>query len=398
MTPKNASQLFQPLELPCGAVLKNRIIKSAMSDSLGDGRGNPTNAQTRLYERWAHGGVAASIIGEVQSAPINAEKPGNLVLCSESALEPFRLLASKASVNDSQLWLQLGHAGAMAYPAISRPRGPSEIDIPGLTCSAMTNAEVHSVPAEFARTAMLAESTGFAGVQIHAAHGFLLSQFLSPLFNKRSDEYGGSIESRMKLLLDVIDEVRRSVSAGFVVAVKLNSTDQLEGGLSEEDALKVVARLDNTGVDLIDISGGTYFPGAKSASDSAGGGPYFLPFVCRARELTCKPLMLTGGFKTGEQAESALRQGNTDVIGLARLLALDPALADKWRSGLSGDPVFPQFSQPPEGAITAWYTMRLTQLGEDRDAEPELDLLAASSAYEQRDQERAAIWNQHFYG
>ncbi|MGI9508197.1 MAG: NADH:flavin oxidoreductase/NADH oxidase family protein [Geminicoccaceae bacterium] len=389
-------RLFQPLELPCGAILKNRIGKSAMSDSLGDGRGNPTDAQIRLYERWAEGGLAVSIIGEVQGNPNFAEKPGNLVLDAGADLGRFALLARRGAVNDAQLWLQLGHAGAMAHPPISHPKGPSAIDIPGLTCAELTRDEVRNVPLEFARTARMAKSAGFGGVQIHAAHGFLLSQFLSPLFNKREDEYGGNITARMRLLLEVADEVRSAVGPRFPIAVKLNATDQLEGGFERDDALKVVSALDGMGIDLIDISGGTYFPGAKSASDGAGRGPYFVEFAKSARQRTKKPLMVTGGFKTLQQAIGAVSDGAADIVGLARALVLDPTLPRGWQTDAVGDPTFPKFASPPEGGITAWYTMRLTALAEDRETTDTLDLGAAVKAYEDRDNDRIAMWKSRF--
>ena len=170
--------LFRPLELPNGVILKNRIAKSAMSDSLGDGTGHPTKAQNRLYRRWAEGGVGVSIIGEVQAQPGYAEKPGNLVLDDNADLDRFRTLARQGSVKGSNLWLQLGHAGALAYAPTSTPKGPSALDLPDLKCAALTDDEIRKIPAQFARTAKLAEHAGFGGVQIHAAHGFLLSQFL----------------------------------------------------------------------------------------------------------------------------------------------------------------------------------------------------------------------------
>lgn len=388
--------LFQPLELPCGVILKNRIAKSAMSDSLGDGCGNPTQAQTRLYERWAEGGVAVSIIGEVQGNPHFAEKPGNLVLGTGHDTAAFEALARRGSANGTQLWLQLGHAGAMAYPPISTPRGPSALDLPGLKCAALTRREILDLPAEFARTASLARSRGFGGVQIHAAHGFLLSQFLSPLFNRRDDEFGGSIENRMRLLLETTAAVRAAVGPGFPVAVKLNSSDQLQGGLEQEDALKVVAALADTSLDLIDISGGTYFPGARSASDSAGGGPYFLDFARRARPLTKIPLMVTGGFKTLDQAMDAVTDGATDVVGLARALVLDPDLPNGWQAGSVRNPRFPKFASPPEGGVTAWYSMRLTELAEDRETASPMDLAAALESYEARDAIRTRLWQRRF--
>ncbi len=367
-----------------------------MSDSLGDGRGNPTDAQIRLYERWAEGGVAVSIIGEVQGNPNFAEKPGNLVLAPDSDLSMFETLARRGAADGAQLWLQLGHAGAMAHPPISTPKGPSALDIPGLTCAALTRDEICALPSEFARTARLAKRLGFGGVQIHAAHGFLLSQFFSPLFNRRDDAYGGSIANRMRLLLEVVDEVRGAVGPGFPVAIKLNATDQLEGGLESGDALAVVAALDGTGIDLIDISGGTYFPGARSATDNTRGGPYFMDFAERARPLTRKPLMLTGGFKTLQQAVDAVAQGVVDMVGLARALALEPALPNGWQSGEADNPVFPRFQDPPEGGVTAWYTLRLTELGEDRTPADATALEAAIKEYEQRDSDRISVWNTRF--
>ncbi|MEM7191181.1 MAG: oxidoreductase, partial [Pseudomonadota bacterium] len=237
---------------------------------------------------------------------------------------------------------------------------------------------------------------GFGGVQVHAAHGFVLSQFLSPLFNQRTDAYGGPIRNRMRLLLEVIDAVRATAGPGFPVAVKLNSSDQLEGGLVEDEALEVVQALDASSVDLIDISGGTYFPGAKNASDSGGRGPYFLGFADRARGRTRKPLMATGGFKTRAQAEEALASGAVDIVGLARALVLQPDLPNLWKAGEMPEPAFPRFSHTPEGGVTAWYTMRLTEIGAGLPASTPDDIDRALSDYETRDAARAEVWRRHF--
>ncbi|WP_153770405.1 NADH:flavin oxidoreductase/NADH oxidase family protein [Labrenzia sp. CE80] len=388
--------LFDPLTLPCGLNLKNRIAKSAMSDSLGDGTGHPTSAQARLYKRWAEGGVGLSMIGEVQIDPGFAEKPGNLVLDSNSKLERFAEFAEHGAGDGMQLWPQLGQAGAMAYPPISQPKGPSSLDLPGLTCAELTLNEITALPAQYAATARLAQKANFGGVQIHAAHGFLLSQFLSPLFNRRTDDYGGAVSHRMKLLLECIEAVRTAVGPDFPVAVKLNSSDQLEGGFQEADALAVVKALEKTSIDLIDISGGTYFPGAKSASDSGGKGPYFIEFARAARKETTKPLMLTGGFKTLAQAEEAVSSGTVDVVGLARALVVDPDLPNIWKGDKARDPQFPRFSNPPEGGVTAWYTMRLTQIANDEAISEGGDLDEALRSYDQRDQERTTTWLKHF--
>lgn len=390
------SRLFTPLTLPCGRVLKNRIIKASMSDSLGDGTGHPTETQMRLYERWAQGGVAASLIGEVQPDHRHAEKPGNLVLNELSNLEMFKALAARGGKHDAGLWLQLGHAGAMAYPPTSTPHGPSALNLPGLHCEAMSLEAIKALPSAMATTARLARQAGFGGVQVHAAHGFLLSQFLSPLFNQREDDYGGNLENRMRLLLEVIHAVREAVGADFPVAVKLNSSDQLEGGFEEAEALQVIAALEHAPIDLIDISGGTYFPGAKSASDARASGPYFVEFAKRARAVTSLPLMATGGFKTLAQAAAAVNDGEIDLVGLARPLALQPELANLWQAGECPEPGFPRFTAPPEGGVTAWYTLRLTQLGEDREHDSLGKLDEVLSEYAARDAARAETWQAHF--
>ncbi|HEY7687955.1 MAG TPA: oxidoreductase, partial [Dongiaceae bacterium] len=256
--------------------------------------------------------------------------------------------------------------------------------------------DIRQLPSAYARTARLARQAGFGGVQIHAAHGYLLSQFLSPLFNKRSDDYGGAIANRMRPLLEAIDATRAAVGPDFPVAVKLNSSDQLEGGFDNEDALATVAALDRSSVDLIDISGGTYFPGAKSASDGTGRGPYFIEFARRARAVTAKPLMLTGGFKTRAQADDAVASGAVDVAGLARALVLEPSLPDLWKAGRKADPLFPKFSDAPRGGITAWYTMRLTEIGAEKETPEFGDLGQSIRDYEARNKSRAKVWLRHF--
>ena len=389
--------LNQPLELPCGVWLKNRLIKSAMSDSLGDGAGNPTDAQMRLYERWAEGGAALSLIGEVQVIPGYPEKPGNLVLVPDTDLHALRQLAKRGSVNGAHIWPQLGHAGALAHGPISNPKGPSPLNVDGLQCDGMTLDEIHELPQSYARAAILAQDAGFGGVLIHAGHGFLFSQFLSPLFNHRTDAYGGNVEGRFRVISEVIDAVRQAVGAPYPVGIRINSTDKLEGGLTTDDAFEVVRLLNNTSVDLIDISGGTYFPGAASTSDgTSSSGPYFANFAKQAKELTDIPIVVTGGFETREQVVRALQDGAADAISLGRAIILNPSLANAWLSDAGGDPEFPVFDAPPRGGVTAWYSMRLTALGEDNECQFDLSPADALEAYEARDVKRCEIWRNRF--
>ena len=388
--------LGNSLELPCGVVLKNRLAKSPMSDCLGDGEGNPTEEQIRLYERWAEGGVALSFIGEVQGIPHFPEKPGNLVLGVHSNNNLLQQLTSRSTIYGAHLWPQLGHAGALAHLPISNPKGPSALDINGLQCAGMTIEEIHELPDLYARTASHAKSVGFSGVHIHAGHGFLLSQFLSPLFNHRNDGYGGSIEARSRIVFEIISAVRRAVGPTFPVGIRINSTDQLEGGLTENDALELVRLLDLSSIDLIDISGGTYFPGAKASSDGTSRGLYFIDFARKARDVTNVPLMLTGGFKKRDQAVDALESGAVDMVNLGRAMALNPRLAETWLSEAGGDPVFPRFESVIPGGITAWYTMRLIALGEERENLFMLDLPSAIQEYDKRTEQLCAIWQKMF--
>ena len=392
----DADVLAAPLELPCGVVLKNRLAKAAMSDSLGDGAGRPTDAQVELYRRWSAGGAALSLIGEVQVDYRYPERPGNLVLWPGADNARLARLAGVGSTNGAQIWPQLGHAGALAYGPVSRPAGPSAFNVEGLQCDALAPSAVDELPGIYARAAAHARGVGFGGVQIHAGHGFLLSQFLSPLFNRRSDRYGGSIEARCRLLLAIVREVRAEVGPEVAIAVKINSSDQLEGGLDEDDALVAMSLLGDEGVDLIDISGGTYFPGAPASSDRRSSGPYFVEFARRARTVTDTPLMVTGGFKTPREAVDAVATGATDIVGLARTMALDPDVAAKWLGRGGADPQFPRFESPPAGGITAWFTMRLAALanGDEDDFKPSLS--EAIEAYEARDADRIATWEGTF--
>ena len=209
------------------------------------------------------------------------------------------------------------------------------------------------------------------------------------------DVYGDDITGRMRLLLEVVEAVRGAVSPSFVVALKLNSSDQLTGGLVPEDSLSVIEALEGRGLDLIDISGGTYFPGAPSSSDSPSEGPYFIEFAQTARQMTRVPLMATGGFKRRDEAEAAISGGAVELVGLARAFVLDPSLPKTWQSG-GPDPLFPHFASAPPGAVTAWFTMRLTEIGEDRECEFEPDAVAALRQYEARDTARASLWTDIF--
>ncbi|MGI9646499.1 MAG: NADH:flavin oxidoreductase/NADH oxidase family protein [Ilumatobacteraceae bacterium] len=388
--------LASPLELPCGLRLENRLVKAAMSDSLGDGGGQPTYDQVELYRRWAQGGIALSIIGEVQVDPRYPEKPGNLVLGANRGRRLFEGLARAGAEAGSHLWPQLGHAGALAHGPVSRPVGPSALDVDGLVCAELSLTEIESLPRRYAQAALRARSDGFSGVEVHAGHGFLLSQFLSPLFNRRTDGYGGPIEARCRIIVDIVREIRAAVGPEFAIGVKINSSDQLDGGLTEDDSIVAIELLGDESIDLVDISGGTYFPGAPSSSDRRSSGPYFVDFARRARQVTKVPLMSTGGFKTRRDASEAVATGAADLVGLARALVVDPELPSRWLGSEPVDPAFPRFASPPPGGVTAWYTMRLTDIAGRQEDNVERSLADAVGEYEARDNGRVAGWISSF--
>lgn len=392
----NAEVIGAPLELRCGLMLKNRLVKAAMSDSLGDGRGGVTKDQVRLYERWAAGGVSLAIVGEVQVDARYPEKPGNLVLDGSGDQAGFGRLARAGSGNGAHLWAQLGHAGALSDVAISDPAGPSALDVDGLACSELSVDEIEELPGVYAAAARRAQSAGFSGVEVHAGHGFLLSQFLSPLFNHRRDHYGGPIEARSRIILDIVRQIRLETGSEFAIGIKINATDQLEGGLTEPESLILVGLLDQTTIDVIDVSGGTYFPGAASSSDRVSTGPYFLDFAQQAKERTSAAVMLTGGFKSHRQAIDTVQQGATDLVGLARTMALDPDLPTHWLASNPVDPDFPRFESPPPGGMTAWYTMRLSALAGDQEDGFDATITEALDAYESRDRQRLEGWRNQF--
>lgn len=392
----NIDLLGTPLDLPCGLRIDNRLVKAAMSDALGDGRGQPTNEQVELYRRWALGGIGLSVVGEVQVDPRYPEKPGNLVLGESQDKPSFEHLAAAGTEGDSRIWLQLGHAGALAHGPLSRPAGPSALDLDGLRCAELSLEEIEALPLRYAEAAGRARGLGFSGVEVHAGHGFLLSQFLSPLFNRRRDGYGGPIEGRCRVIVAIIREIRAAVGAEFALSVKINSSDQLEGGLTEDDSLTAIEILADEAIDLVDISGGTYFPGAEASSDRDTSGPYFLDFARSARRVTKVPLMLTGGFKTHRQAIDAVGSGDIDLVGLARALVIDPELPSRWLTSSPTDPEFPQFVSPPPGGVTAWYTMRITDVADHNENDVRRSVEDAVSEHTARDADRTSKWTRAF--
>ena len=351
--PVGMSKLSEPLTLPCGATLKNRIAKAAMTEGLAAGD-NQANARfVELYRRWGEGGAALLITGNVLVDRWHLERGGNLAIegnQSNAALAFLADMAAAAKKHGSHIWMQLNHAGRQTQKMINKhPKAPSNI---GLkmgngrfgTPSPLTLEEINKAVEAFVFAAKTAEATGFDGVQMHAAHGYLVSQFLSPLSNRRTDDYGGSLENRARFLMEVIRRIRAETRKGFAVSVKLNSADFQKGGFSDDESAIVAKWLEEAGVDLIEISGGNYEqprmidfdrkdPLANKRESTKRREAYFLDFVPKLRAKVSIPVMVTGGFRSAAAMESALEHDGVDMIGLGRPLVIDPDGAKKLLSG-----------------------------------------------------------------
>lgn len=330
--------LASPLTLACGVTLTNRIAKSAMSEQLSDREGNATPALARLYRRWAEGGPGLMVTGNWMVDRRSLGEPRNVVVEDDRDLSELVHWAAAAKSGGAPAIVQLNHPGRQALSTVSsQVVAPSavRVKIPGTpfaTPRALTHDEILELIERYATAARVAVQAGFDGIQLHGAHGYLISQFLSPLANQRDDQWGGDPERRRSFLLELVRATRAQVGVDKIVAVKLNSADFQRGGFTEEESLEVIRLLGESGVDLLEISGGTYEKPAmvgaahrgRSASTAAREA-YFLEFAEKARQMTSMPLMLTGGMRSSRAMSEALSEG-IDIIGIARPVCLEPDL------------------------------------------------------------------------
>ncbi|MFT3924916.1 MAG: NADH:flavin oxidoreductase/NADH oxidase family protein [Myxococcales bacterium] len=333
--------LDEPLRLPCGVQLPNRLLKSAMSEGLATFDNRVTPELITLYGRWAEGGVGLCVTGNVMIDRRALGEPGNVALEDDRDLDTFQAWALAGTGHDTACWMQLNHPGkqvprGLNSESVSPSAVPFRADMARFfaTPRALKEAEIEELIARFGVSARLAKRAGFSGVQIHGAHGYLVSQFLSPHHNQRDDAWGGSPENRRRFVLAVYDSIRAAVGTSFPVSIKLNSADFQQGGLSEDESLDVVKCLAERGIDLVEISGGTYeapvmAKGAPIRESTRKREAYFLDFAAKARGRVAVPLAVTGGFRTFEGISNALGSGALDVVGLARALALDPDFPKK---------------------------------------------------------------------
>ncbi len=389
------TMISDPLPLPCGAVLPNRLAKAAMSEQLAAPDGSPSDDLIRLYRRWGRGGAGLLISGHVMVDPRHLAETGNVVVGDGRGLAALARWARAATAHGAHAWLQLNHPGRQTPRLFDRaPVAPSAVplDVGGGAFArprALADAEIRTIIDCFARAAVDAERTGFTGVEIHGAHGYLVSQFLSPRTNRRDDAWGGDGAGRRRFLVDIVRAIRASVAPGFAVAVKLNSADFQRGGFGESDAMEVIAALGEERVDLLEISGGTYehavMFGEQAPASTRSREAFFLDFAERARAVARMPLMLTGGFRSRAAMQDALASGAVDVIGMARPLAVEPELpAALLREDCAGARLRPLTTgwKTLDSLITgSWYQQQLRRMGRGLEPKPSLSRGGALATY-----------------
>jgi 2,4-dienoyl-CoA reductase-like NADH-dependent reductase (Old Yellow Enzyme family) len=333
---------YSPLLLPNGSMIPNRIAKAAMEENMADPAHGPSPRLKRLYRAWADGGAGLLLSGNVMIDRRAMTGPGGVVLEDDSELASFREWARIGRAGGAQFWLQLSHPGRQMMKDLGQQTlAPSAVAIDlgkhsklfGMP-RAMTEADIADVIRRFAASARLAERAGFSGIQLHAAHGYLISQFLSPLTNQRQDRWGGSLENRARLLIETVKAVRANVAPGFCVAVKLNSADFQRGGFDASDARQVVQMLNGLAVDLVELSGGSYEAPAMQGQTRDGRTlareAYFLEFAQDIAAVASMPIMVTGGIRRLEIVNQVVASG-VAMAGIGTALAVNPALPLAWR-------------------------------------------------------------------
>jgi len=412
--------MASPFTLPCGVTIPNRLAKAAMTEGLAEPgcRAGPRIA--RAYRRWAAGGAGLQITGNIMIDRRYRERPANIVVEGEQSADAMAGLAAFAEAAKSgggAAIAQISHAGRQSPKIIApEPVGPSAVGVklPGGVFAApraLTGDEITDIIARFAHTARCLTDAGFDGVQIHGAHGYLISEFLNPRVNLREDRWGGSLENRARLLIETVRAVRQAVGADRIVSVKLNSSDFQKGGFSFEDCLEVVALLDQLGVDLIEISGGNYEqprmmgldglepvfePGARESTRAREA--YFMTYAREVIAAAKTPVMVTGGFRTAKAMTEALEDG-VAVIGLARPLCVDPDAPAKllrgewdwlpaWETQLNVHPVFTAtfpdtVRRAVEGlALMAFFYRNILRMADGKSPKRSMSLMAALIAHQ----------------
>lgn len=370
------AELNQPFTLPCGEILNNRMAKAALTERLADPSHLPNEKHIKLYETWAKGGAGLLLSGNILIDERYLEAAGNVVAHSLSPEEPFKKWTKTVTDTDMHFWAQINHAGRQSTIfSTLNPVSASDVQLKKMGLFAkprpLTEPEIEEIIDRFVNTAAFCRRVGFTGVQFHAAHGYLLSQFLSPKTNLRTDKWGGTITNRARLLLTVVEKTRNAVGHEFPISVKLNSADFQRGGFNEEDALWVIKELEKRGVDLLEISGGTYEEvtfftkkGIKQSTKEREA--YFLDFAKSVRAKSAIPIMVTGGFRTLDFCNKVLKNKELDIVGFGRPFLLHDDFAAGFLDGSLKKVEDPNIKSPIKSyfdyAVAGFYDYQIERL------------------------------------
>ncbi len=374
----NNQPLSAPLTLRCGSELKNRICKSAMNEAMATGDGRVVREFEVLYRTWAEGGSGLLITGNVMVDKRHANEPLAVAVEDDRDAHQLSLWARGAKSKGGQIWAQLNHPGKQSPKFLNeQPLAPSAIPLASdmfIPPRELTEAEILDIIQRFTNTARILKQAGFDGVQLHGAHGYLISQFLSPNHNQRTDKWGGSLENRMRFVTQVYKSIRNELGKGFAIGIKLNSSDFQKGGFTNEESIEVCKSLDEMGIDMIEISGGSWENPVNRRGEQKESTKkreaYFLEFAEQLKQNVSVPIMVTGGFRSQDAMEQALQSGAVDLVGIARPLAVDPDMANKVLNGKgyvsTVKPITTGLKKIDQMAIMeiSWYTDQIRRMGE----------------------------------
>ena len=382
--------IASPFILPNGSILKNRIAKSAMSENIGTLSNAPTKTLINAYKVWAKGNPGLLITGNVMIDSKALGEPRNVVVEDYTNFDLLKAWAKTVDGTGVHLWPQLNHPGRQAFKQINREIvAPSAVPLKMGGASKvfklarpLTEKEILEIIKRFGNSARIMKEAGFSGCQIHGAHGYLVSQFLSPISNTRKDQWGGLLKNRARFVQEVYREIRKQVGTDYPVGIKINSADFQKGGFSESESIEVIQLLSNEGIDLIEISGGTYEKPAmvkgRRKQSTIEREAYFLDFIEKVRKITDKPLLLTGGFRTVKVMENALAEKKLDLIGLGRPFCLYPNLAEdifNRKETIFKTPlptIGIKLLDKIGGIELPWYELQIQRLGKGKNPKPNL--------------------------
>lgn len=330
--------IFDPINIS-GLGIKNRIVRSATAEMKADKEGRLTDGYIPVFEDLAKGGVGVIITGMFGVDGNSGFGPGTPNTYNDSFTQGFRKCSDLVHGYDCRIIVQLCHTGAKAMmpDGGAQPLGPSDMALPhAKPARAMTKEEIKELTGSFATAASRCKEAGADGIQIHAAHGYLISQFLSPSTNKREDEYGGPIENRGRILLEILGAMREAVGGGFPIWVKINGKDLVEESITPEECAWLCLELEKHGLDAIELSAGMGYdrnssPSKRIVEESDEGS--FAPEALALADKSGIPVISTGGFRTPEVIERWLNQGNIAAIGMSRPLICEPGLVNRWKEG-----------------------------------------------------------------